>query len=173
MHSPPRSLITALLAGGWSEGSDGDKAAMEALSGLSYAEVTRELAPLLAAFDGPLRKSGDAWKVASPRDAWLLLAKFITRVDLDRYLTVFSQVLSEKDPCYDLDAKERWVADMRGIGLTRSGLLRGGLAETLILLALWGDQGQLLKREPRRAPPHPSCRRRCSFNLDEQRQPDV
>jgi hypothetical protein len=46
MHSPPRSLITALLAGGWSEGSDGDKAAMEALSGLSYAEVTRELAPL-------------------------------------------------------------------------------------------------------------------------------
>jgi hypothetical protein len=140
-HRPPRSLIAALLAGGWSEGADGDKAAMEALSGLSYAEVTRELAPLLAAFDGPLRKSGDAWKVASPRDAWVLVAKFITRVDLDRYLTVFSQVLSEKDPRYDLDAKERWMANMRGIGLTRSGLLRLGLTETLILLALWGDQG--------------------------------
>ena len=140
--NPPRSLVAALLAGGWRETVDGDRAAIEALAGVSYPEVARDLAPLLAAFDGPLRKSGDAWKVASPRDAWFLLARFITHSDLDRYLKVLAEVLGEEDPRYDLSSHDRWMAGLRGIGLTRSGLLRLGLTETLILLSAHGNQAR-------------------------------
>jgi hypothetical protein len=44
LDAQPAAILDHRAIG--SEGSDGDKAAMEALSGLSYAEVTRELAPL-------------------------------------------------------------------------------------------------------------------------------
>lgn len=138
-EAPPRALIAALFAGGWNENVDGDKCAIEALSGLAYAEVTRELAPLVAAVDGPLRKSGNAWKVASPRDAWLLLAKYVTQADIDRYLKIFAEVLGEEDPRYELNSHDRSLAGWRGIGLARSELLRFGLTETLILLSLWGN----------------------------------
>jgi anti-sigma factor RsiW len=53
---PPRPMLGALLAGGWLETLDGDKAVIEQLAGVPYEEAVRALGPYATALDGPLRK---------------------------------------------------------------------------------------------------------------------
>ncbi len=73
-ENPSRCLIAALLAGAWSEDSEGDKAVLERLAGEKYDTIIAELAPLVGYLERPLRKAGPVGKVASPRDAWFRLA---------------------------------------------------------------------------------------------------
>ena len=139
--APPRSLIAALLAGAWSAKSPGDRAILQRLAGgLDYETIEVELAEFVGKLDSPLRKSGPAWRVASPRDAWFLLAKRLTVADIDRYQSAVVDVLGAVDPRYGLDADARWSAELDGVKPDYSGWLRLGLGEVLILLALFGDR---------------------------------
>lgn len=135
-----RSLLAALLAGMWDESRDADKAIMSRLSEMPYEAFIASIAPYVGEFDSPLRKVGPVWKVASPRDAWLLLASHFTVADIDRYGAAVIDVLSAADPRYTLSPEDRWYASMRGIEPEYSPYLRHGLGETLILLALFGDR---------------------------------
>jgi len=56
-----------MLAGGWVETSAMDRKVVSALAGRPYEQVEEILAPLAAAMDGPLRRSGSVWKVVSLR----------------------------------------------------------------------------------------------------------
>ncbi|CCD86689.1 conserved protein of unknown function [Bradyrhizobium sp. ORS 285] len=139
-----RSLLAALLAGMWDEGREADKAIMSRLSEMSYEAFITSIAPYAGEFDSPLRKVGPVWKVASPRDAWLLLAAHFTAADIDRYRAAIIEVLSAADPRYTLSPEDRWYASMRGIEPEYSAYLRHGLGETLILLALFGDRAAMV-----------------------------
>lgn len=139
-----RSLIAALLAGMWDEGRVADKVIMSRLSEMSYEAFIASVAPYVGEFDSPLRKVGPVWKVASPRDAWLLLAAHFTAADIDRYRAAVIDVLSAADPRYTLSPEDRWYASMRGIEPEYSAYLRHGLGETLILLALFGDRAAMV-----------------------------
>lgn len=134
-----RSLLAALLAGMWDESREADKIMMSRLSEMPYEAFIASIAPYVGEFDSPLRKVGPVWKVASPRDAWLLLASHFTVADIDRYRAAVIDVLSAADPRYTLSPEDRWYASMRGIEPEYSAYLRHGLGETLILLALFGD----------------------------------
>lgn len=136
---PPRCLVAALLAGAWDENVDGDKAAMERLSGAKYDAIASELAPLVGVLERPLRKAGTVWKVASPRDAWFQLADHISSTDFVRFQEVAHDVLASRDPRFDLESGERWLAGMKGIQPEYSEYLRRGLGETLILFSLYGQ----------------------------------
>jgi transcriptional regulator with XRE-family HTH domain len=132
-----RTLIAALLAGAWDESVDGDKAALERLAGKEYEAIASELAPLVGFLERPLRKAGTGWKVASPRDAWFRLAERISPTDFDRFGAVAHDVLASRDPRFDMEPDERWLAATKGIRPEYSEYLRRGLGETLILFSLY------------------------------------
>lgn len=149
--TPPKALLAALLAGGWAENSEGDRARLSELADQSYDSLIAGLAPFVGAFDSPLQKVGPAWRIASPSDAWILLARHLTGGDLDRFEAVAQAVLSAPDPRFELEPGKRWMADINGIRPNHSGLLRHGVGQVLILLALWGDKIHTAADAPRRA----------------------
>lgn len=139
-----RSLLAALLAGMWDEDKEADRAILSRLSEMPYEAFIASIAPYVGEFDSPIRKVGAAWKVASPRDAWLLVASHFTAADIERYEAAIVDVLSAADPRYTLSPEDRWYASMRGIVPAYSAYLRHGLGETLILLALFGDRAAMV-----------------------------
>ena len=136
----PRGMVAALLAGAWNESSEGDKAVVAKLAGDKYDTVTAALAPVLGRLDGVVRKSGDIWTIASPRDAWFRLAHHLTAADFDAFEGAIIEVLTTPDPRFDMDPDDRWLAPTKGVRPTYSGTLRQGLCETLILCSLFGKQ---------------------------------
>ena len=148
---PPKALLAALLLGGWDETSTGDCASLATLANQSYDAVIADLARLVGAFDSPLQKVGPAWRITSPSDAWILLAHHLTRADLDRFETLAQAVLGAPDPRFDMEPDKRWMASVHGVLPDYSGLLRQGVGQVLILLALWGDKVRTATDAPRRA----------------------
>lgn len=149
--TPPKALLAALLAGGWVETSEGDRARLAELADQPYDAIIGDLAPLVGAFDSPLQKVGPAWRISSPSDAWVLLAHHLTPADLDRFESVAQAVLGAADPRFDMAPDDRWMADIHGVRPDYSGLLRHGVGQVLILLALWGDKIRTVADAPRRA----------------------
>jgi hypothetical protein len=89
--------------------------------------------------------------VASPLDAWFLLAHHLTAVDIKRFEAAAHAVLGSADPRFDMDPNERWMAAMKGVNRDYSGMIRHGIGQVLILLALWGDRVRTVPNAGRRA----------------------
>jgi len=148
---PPHALLAALLAGGWDENGEADKARLSELADAPYDPVISALTPYVGQFDSPLQKVGSTWRIASPYDAWLLLAHQLTAADIKRFEAAAHAVLGSADPRFELDPNERWMAGVRGVHREYSGMLRHGIGQVLILLALWGDQVVTVPDAKRRA----------------------
>lgn len=150
-ETPPRALLAALLAGGWDEHSDADRAKVEELADQPYEDVIAVLAPHVSTLDSPLEKVGSAWRIASPEDAWFSLAPFLTAADITRFETAAQAVLGSADPHFEMDSAERWMAAVRGVRPEYSKPLRHGIGQVLILLALWGDRARAVPGAAQRA----------------------
>ena len=131
-----RQLLPVLLAGAWDSAYAEDKNTLSRLAGVPYDSLEASLAAWVGVPDSPLRNAGTSWKIASPLDAWFHLARFLTRSDLDVLVAEIKTVLGEVDARFELEADKRWMSGERA---AHSELLRSGLSETLILLALHGD----------------------------------
>jgi len=149
--NPPRALLAATLAGAWDEGNNDDKAILERLAGQRYEEITEQLTPLVGILESPIRRVGSTWKIASRQDAWFRLARYLTTGAFETFLVASTDVLKTLDPRFDLDPEERWYAGFKNIRPQYSGLLRHGLAETLILASLFGDRASGLTEPAARA----------------------
>lgn len=136
----PRILLAAMLAGGWDENSEADRACLSELADAPYEDVIAALTAYVGRFDSPLQKVGPTWRIASPFDAWLLLAPYLTAQDIQRFEIAANTVLGSADPRFDLEPNQRWMAAVRGVRRDHSGMLRHGIGQVLILLALWGDR---------------------------------
>ena len=135
-----RDLVAVLLAGAWNEAHEPDRKVIEQLSGEKYESIQARLSRWAMVPDSPFRKAGSTWKVASPRDAWFLLAPYINSSDLDRFANVTGEALGSLDPRFEMKSDERWLAGARGQSPEHSSLLRTGLAETLVLLSVFGGR---------------------------------
>lgn len=58
------------------------------------------------------------WKVASPRDAWFRIGHHISSADFARFEAVAYDVFSSRDPRYEMNAGDRWLASVRGVQLS-------------------------------------------------------
>jgi transcriptional regulator with XRE-family HTH domain len=148
---PTPGLIAALLAGGWNEASEHDQVILSRLGNAPYDQLLSDIAKFADQLDSPLRKVGAGWKVASPPDAWSLLAPYLTTADIDRFEAAAIEVFSADDPRYDVGPEERWLADSKGIRPQYSGLLRHGIGQVLILAALFGNRARAIPALHRRA----------------------
>ena len=150
-ETPPHALLAALLAGGWDENAEADRARLAEIADQPYETVIAALAPYVGDFDSPLQKIGSTWRVTSPADAWFLLAPYLTSVDITRFEGAAHAVLGSADPRFEMDRDERWMAAVRGVHRDYSGMLRHGIGQVLILLALWGDRVRTVPDAARRA----------------------
>ena len=148
---PPHALLAALLAGGWDENAEADRARLSEIADEPYDVIITALVPYVGQFDSPLQKIGSTWRIASPSDAWFLLAHNLTSADITRFEAAAHAVLGSADPRFDMDPDERWMANVRGIHRDYSGMLRHGIGQVLILLALWGDRVRTFLHAGRRA----------------------
>lgn len=139
-EAPPRALLAALLAGAWDDAIEADKTKLAEIADQPYEAVVIALTPHVGEFDSPLQKIGSAWRISSPLDAWFLLARHLTGFDIARFETAALAVLGAADPRFDMLPDERWTAAALGSRQTYSGLLRHGIGQVLVLLAVWGEQ---------------------------------
>ena len=123
-----------VLAGSWSEDVEGDREAVEALSGRPYADVEADLAVWSALDDAPLLRLGSAWRVVSKEDAWDLIFRLVTPTDLARFHELAPRVLQEPDPALDVPPARRFMASIVGEPRRYSARLQQGLADTAAFL---------------------------------------
>lgn len=133
-------LAVALLAGGWDEEAEGDRHVLEKLSGQTYADFSKSIAPWAHSSDPPLRHVGNVWRLAAPLDAWLLLGRYLGHHELTLFREAVMEVLKAPDPRFELPSEKRWVVNAYGKSMPFSNWLREGLAENLALLASHASQ---------------------------------
>jgi len=134
-----RDLIPALLAGRWTEGKEADREIVSQLGRTSYEAFCETLSSWLHKPDAPILRIGESWRLVSPIDAWFALAPFLTATDLRNLKKAVHDVLGNINPALDLEPQKRWMASVYGKVSSYSGALREGLAQTLVLLSVWGD----------------------------------
>jgi transcriptional regulator with XRE-family HTH domain len=128
------ALVPMLLAGSWDGTSEGDRSAIEKLSGHPYRDVDAIADRWRMAPDSPLAHIGSHWSLVSRDDSWHLLASAVTADHFHRFEEVAMEVLAEDDPIYELPLAQRWIARRDKKEPRYSQTLRNGLAETLAIL---------------------------------------
>jgi hypothetical protein len=131
-------VIQAVLLGGWSESSDGDKEVIKAITGQDFDVFSGQLHPFLSVDHPLLTKAGDAWVVTAPATAFALVVRYITRSHMEKLRDIVREVFEEMDPATDLPPDERPYTRLRTGGMRHSKWLRDGLAETLLRIVVLG-----------------------------------
>ena len=132
-------LIPFVLAGAWQAGNKTDQAMLEILAGdVAFEELERRIGALLPLDGAPVWSAGSHRGVVSKIDALFAIQNSFTAVDLQRFFDVAGVVLAEDDPALELPEKDQWAAAIYGKTREISGALREGLAETLVLMAVYG-----------------------------------
>ena len=131
-------LVPLLLVGGWDPSNQADVATVCALLAKSPSELEDLVRRQSTGPDAPLRRiasdRGEVVMWASRPDAWLSVASQLSHRDLTLFETTIVDVLPTDDRVTGFDESGGIVT--RGKPRSHSDLLRSGLAETLILLAI-------------------------------------
>jgi len=154
---PPhaREVVPLLLAGRWSDASEGDRLALEKLADVPYRDVVALAERWSRPPEEPmLTRAPSRWELVSRDDSWALVSYALNDDDLRRFGQVAIEVLGELDPACDLPSNERWKANILGKVRTHSGTLRRGLAESLALLGARPPEHKGLLLDPRSLATH-------------------
>jgi hypothetical protein len=135
-----RTLLPALLAGGWDSSNDHDRRIVGLLAGEKYEDFEARLQSFQHLDDAPIAKIGEVWALVAPVDSFELLARYVAQRELTALREVATSVFGEIDPALDLPPEERPYAQLRGAILPHSAWLRDGLAATLLLIAVRGPE---------------------------------
>lgn len=138
-----RQIIPGLLAVSWDEAREGDQRVLASLAGEPYDTLAAKLQVLAMSADAPVRRSGSAWHLTSERDCFFLVARLLTRQDLDRFQNLASTVLAMPDPKRELEPQKRWMASVYGKEREHSENLRQGLVSSLAMVAVFGEAAGL------------------------------
>lgn len=134
-----RNLIPMTLVGAWHTQSNADCEVLSLLANMPYSEVEKQVAALLKFDDSPVWSVGWFRGVSSKIDAFFAVQAAVTPKDLDDLIFAAEIVLSETDPALELPEDKRAFAGLYGKKREYSGALRQGICETLVLLAVHGN----------------------------------
>ena len=101
-----------------------------------------EIREVLHGPSSPISLKNGLWRVKDRASLWKTLGPRVFDDDLDRLRQCIVEVLSERDPQFELPPSDRYAAQIHGKVLKHSPDLRKGLAESLALL---GTQSSALK----------------------------
>ena len=134
-----RTLVPMMLVGAWHAQSSADCEILSLLAGSPYCELEQQMAALLRFDHPPTWSIGGYRGVSSKIVAFFAIQGAVTQKDLDDFLFAAEMVLSETDPALDLPEDKRWAAGIYGKTREHSGALREGICETLVILAVHGN----------------------------------
>lgn len=134
------NLIPFLFAGTWSSSNQCDQIILSSLSNETpYIDLEKQLQKTIQLNDSPVWSLGTNCGVVSKIDLLFAISGVITKSEIETYFDVARLVLSEDDPSLDLPEKDRMFAALYGKTREISGPLRSGICETLVLLAVHGN----------------------------------
>lgn len=132
-------LVPIALVGAWHAESEADRNIVSSLADRTYEAVEDDVARLVRFDDSPVWSTGGYLGLASKIDAVFATSRMVTRTDLNRFFEAAENVLSEPDPALELPEETRWAAALYGKKREYSGALRNGICETLVILAVHGN----------------------------------
>ena len=134
-----RELIPMALIGAWNAKSSADCEVVHTLADRPYQEIERSFAHLLQYDDSPVWSAGEHCGVVSKMDALFAINKHLIKRDLNEFFWLAEYVLSEIDPALDLPDERRWAGELYGKVRNHSSALREGICESLVILAVHGN----------------------------------
>ena len=134
-----RALIPMTLVGAWRGDFDADREVVSFWGNGGYERVEENVVRFLQFDDCPVWSVGRYRGVASKIDALFAIAEYVTGTDIEDYFMLAEYVLSENDPALELPESKRWAAGLYGKVRDHSPALREGVCETLVLLAVHGN----------------------------------
>lgn len=135
------SLVPFLFAGAWNSENIADREALCRMAGIDSYEVLEQRAQdVVSMHDAPMWSVGAFRGVVSKMDMLFSIAGSLTKPALERFFLVARHILGEDDPRLDLPEEDRWAAAIHNKRRTYSESLRDGVAETVVLLAVHGEE---------------------------------
>jgi hypothetical protein len=134
-----RQVIPIMLTQSWVTSYKGDNDTIAKLTGKPYNEYDDQLTLLLNYPDRPIIKIGDLWSISSVLDSYLAFISFVSKKDWEVFKDVVIEVLRDKNPELELDPDKRYAAAMYGKKWQYSEDIRRGLAQSLILISIYGE----------------------------------
>jgi hypothetical protein len=138
-HEDAYILALLSLVGEWDEGSNADRKAIEDLIGIDYAEWEKKALRILHSQDSPLCVKNKIWRVNNRLALWKSVGSNVLDTHLEKFKSVASRVLSEKDPAFELLVEDRYAASIHKKVLSHSREIRKGIANGLAMLSANGD----------------------------------
>lgn len=132
-HQHATDLALANLIGAWDENNENDIKVLQKIIGQDYSSWVSKIREILQLPDSPLLLKNGIWKSNRSR-LWDALGLRIFDQNLDAFKPVVVDVLTERDPSFDLSPEKRYAASIYGKKLSYSTALRNGLAEGLAIL---------------------------------------
>jgi len=139
-HTTAESLIPFLLVGVWDSQNEYDRDGLSDLSQQPYETLDKQCLRFTEIEDAPLWWIASLRGVVSKYDLFFAIRKKLTRVDLERFFALAELVLGEDDPKLDLPSEGRYLALIRAKKRLYSKAFRDGVAETVVLLAVYGRE---------------------------------
>lgn len=133
--SDDMGLVPLVLAGGWDDSNEHDRAVLVALCDKPYDQIDLDARRLASQPDAPLDLEGSIWTVRSPKDAFTLMGTLIGSAYQQRLRVACTTVFSEIDQTLDVPDEEQPIIPTRGADFRHSEWLRRGLSRTLLLAA--------------------------------------
>ena len=135
-----KKLLPMALAGVWHKESPADCEILQRLYLTNnHDSVENSIAELESIEDSPLWETKEHCGVVSRIESLIGIAKFMTKTNLKNFFTAAECVLSETDSALDLPDEKRPYAAPYGKQRKHSNFLRKGISETLVLLAVYGE----------------------------------
>ncbi|MDO9481766.1 MAG: HigA family addiction module antitoxin [Hydrogenophaga sp.] len=148
VQSPPwskdaaaaRVLIPLYLVGSWNFKNERDASVVTRMAGLTDTDVLEQEVRVLSELpQAPVWSVSTYRGVYSKMDVMFATRAFVTSAMLERFFEQAKVVLEEDDPKLDLPEDKRWAAAIYNKSREYSTSLRDGVAESLVLLAVHGD----------------------------------
>ena len=134
-----RSLIPLTLVGTWHTNANADCEFVSTLADRPYSEIEENITELMGLDDAPVWSVGGYQGVLSKIDALFAIRDGVTKTHLDNFFWLAEYLLSEDDSALELPEDHRWAAGIHGKLREHSFVLRQAICETLVILAVHGN----------------------------------
>lgn len=101
--------------------------------------ITDSLRAALQEPGSPVSHRNGKWIVRDRKAAWIAAGPSVFDDHVERLRVAAVEVLTERDPAFDLEPDERFAARVHGKEMKHSAALRDGLAESLALLGCFPE----------------------------------
>lgn len=129
-------LAVAALIGGWNEKFTADIEVIEQITDQPYDEWNHKIKKLMFVPNSPISLNNGIWNISQRENLLKTYGERIFDKDIDTFIASVKNVLSERDPSFDLPINERYLSNIYEKKFKHSSELRKSLAEGLALIGV-------------------------------------